>query len=217
MKINNIETQLKILDKYDEDTRNFIGQYIKENYKILEISQNKSELYDKFRDEGFNIESIDFENLVNLEIEDKYDLIYCIYGQLNHIENLTELAVIAKKAFSMLSPKGHLILQFFNSDKVLNDKNTLIKTTQFELTGRKGENDTLLNIKFEDNIKFELTPVLFTDIQTLSNKLGAYYVRFYGGFDNGKFFKPESTYLIAVISKPEIPIDMSKQASCSLI
>ncbi len=217
MNLSLTKQQFDEIFKFDEQKNNFIKQYANKTQKILEISQYKSKVCECLAEEQYNIRSIDFEKLVNSEFEDKYDIIYCISNQLNYVSNLGELAIITKKAFSILKPKGHLILQFINSDRLLSETETDNENAEFQLESILKDGNDFLKIKYNNGITFNITPILFTDVQTLSNRLGAYYVRFYGNFDNSKFFKPESLYLIAVIAKPEKSVDMSKQSACSLI
>jgi SAM-dependent methyltransferase len=209
------EEEFNDINDFNEEIFSFINQYIGNNDKILELSPYKSNIFHKFKEKNYDISSIDFDELLNLEQENQYDLIYNVFNLLNILENLSDLAIISKKMFSLLKPKGHLILQFINSDKLINF-NKEILTDRFQIV-KEEDNGTFLKINYRNNVVNKLTPISFTDVQMLSNRLGAYYVRFYGNFNNDKFFKPESNFLIAVISKSDKPIDMSKQSSCSLI
>jgi hypothetical protein len=64
----------------------------------------------------------------------------------------------------------------------------------------------------------DLTPLTFPEIQFLSGRIGAKFVRFSGNFEGDKFFRNESFMMIAAFTKPDKEIiEMAPPSSCSLL
>lgn len=56
------------------------------------------------------------------QLKETYDLIYCIGNTLVHLDNLGEVKNFVKDAYDRLNPKGKLVIQSVNYDRILKDK-----------------------------------------------------------------------------------------------
>lgn len=210
---------------FSEETYHFLKSHIEmDNATVLDIGSATGSYVKQFNSDGikaFGIDLSDFGktypfvkgSMSALPFKNEsFDIIYSIGNTLVHAKSRKEFAQIMEDAFFLLKPKGRLILQILNYDRILNnnikklpdittEECTFERYYEYENQGKitfKGVL-TVNDSKYSSTV--ELIPVTFDEVKWVADKVKAHFVRFYGDFSGSKFFKNDSIMLIAVFYK----------------
>ncbi|WP_027632099.1 class I SAM-dependent methyltransferase [Clostridium hydrogeniformans] len=140
---------------------------------MIKLSKEKSK--------GLNsltFKTMDMRNIKDEFKEESYSLIYCIGNSLVHLNSLKEINKVIEGFYKVIEPKGALIIQIINYDRILN-KNikalptienqgvTFIRNYNFNKDENKVYFNTELKILGEDLVytgSTPLFPLLYNDI-----------------------------------------------------
>lgn len=194
------------------------GGYSKElknkGYEITAIDLDEKMIADlKEKDKEVDARVLNMQNIEALD--KKFDLIFCIGNSLVHLKDNEEVYSFLKQCNESLQPKGHLLLQIINYDRVLEkdikslptinnkdvnlsferyydylpDKHKVDFKTILKVEGKELENHVLLH------------PIKSEELIALLEKSGFHRVKTYGNFKKDKYDSMESVPLIILAKK----------------
>lgn len=230
---------------FSEQTFSLMRSFTTDEAKVLDIGCSTGAYVKAFNDNGYTAQGIELntsfnfhdDNITQMDMnnmtfeENSFDFIYSIGNTIVHAPDKPSLEKLIKNIFKLLKPKGTFFMQIVNYDRIFGQKLTSLPTIETD------------NIKFERNYAYEdmsavdfnvvltdkvsgtssessvkLTPLIFSEIQSLSGRMGANFVRFCGDFQGNKFIRNESFAMIAVFTKPEQKFEeTAPPSSCSLL
>jgi len=143
--------------------------------------------------------------------EKMFDVVFCIGNSLVHLDNQNEISEFFFIAKSVLAPKGKLIIQTINYDRVISRDVRSLPTISNKSVGLSFERyyryerdinkvmfKTILRVadkKIENEIP--LYPVRYDDSIVMLKNAGFKNIFVYGGFDNSDFDK-ENSYMMVI-------------------
>ena len=163
----------------------FIGSYCnRKDMRILDIGCATGDLANELARQGFAVTGIDLnskmigiakekardkniradfkvQNMMELDSDEKYDLVLCLGNTLPHITTWKELNGFIGLLYKVLKKDGYFIFQILNYDKVLKDKEinfSRIEGEEYTLEREYpeiGENGIVFKIKYYDKITHE--------------------------------------------------------------
>lgn len=137
----------------DIETVEFVDSYLHKTNKtsILDIGCATGDLAIALSKKGYSVVGIDLdakmieiaaskvtnsflafkqENMLNLDINIKYDCILCLGNTLPHVSSWKELNQFINLLHSKLNDNGILIIQILNYDKILKDEDIAFQTKE---------------------------------------------------------------------------------------
>lgn len=210
---------------FSEETYHFLKSHLDiGDTTVLDIGSATGSYVREFNNDGIKAFGIDLSNFAktypfvkgsmsDLPFKNEiFDLIYSIGNTLVHAKNRKEFAQIIEDAFLLLKPKGKLILQILNYDRILSnnikklpdiltDDCTFERYYEYQNQGKITFRGVLTVNDNKYSSTVELIPITFDEIKWVADKVKPHFVRFYGDFSGSKFFKSDSVMLIAVFYK----------------
>lgn len=199
---------------------------------ILDVASGSGGYSKELNDSGYNVTAIDLdESMINslktkqanvnakvlnmLDIDklgDKFDFIFCIGNSLVHLESNAEIYSFLEKCKNILNPKGHLLIQIVNYDRILakdvkslplitNEEMGLIFERYYDYIPDKHKLDFKTILKVNEMILENhvlLHPVKSNELVDLLRKVGFSNANLYGSFNKDEFEPMNSFPLIAI-------------------
>ncbi|MEX1381791.1 class I SAM-dependent methyltransferase [Lutibacter sp.] len=147
------------------------------------------------------LKSVEFQQISMLKLEDSIDEnsidgIVCFGNTLVHLNSLEEIADFLQQSKTVLKPKGKLLLQIVNYDKILtknikqlpileNDEILFERNYYYRELENKIDFNTRLTVKATQQIienSIELLPLLKKELSYLLNEAGFNNCNYYGNF-----------------------------------
>ena len=155
-------------------------------------------------------DKIDFYEMNMLEIDTfkarSFELIYSIGNSIVHLSSIGQVKEFLLKSYQLLKPKGEIILQIINYDRILDQNVTQLPTISNEILSMER------NYKIEDtHIQFQsvlhvdqntyhnevtLLPIRSDELINVLTEVGYRKLEVYGDFRKGPFIKQESMHFI---------------------
>lgn len=145
--------------------------------------------------------SVQFQQLSMLELDasinkNTIDGMVCFGNTLVHLNSLDEIAHFLQQSKTVLKPKGKLLLQIVNYDRILsknvkelpkieNDEIIFERNYNYRKSENKIDFNTRLTVKATQQIienSIELLPILKDELSILLNNAGFHNCNFYGSF-----------------------------------
>ncbi|TYB33191.1 MAG: class I SAM-dependent methyltransferase [Flexistipes sinusarabici] len=214
---------------FSESTYSFIKDQSPENAHLLEIGSATGKYIKTFQTDGFKATGLEYSKIfMNDPYEmvigdmhklpfkkESFETVFCIGNTLAHSVDRNEVHKVLYSAFSLLKPKGSLVVQTVNYDRICaNGIKELdpIETpnVKFERYYEYADDERVLfkgvltdkkNNKKQSS-EVNLVPVFYEDFIKASSRTGSSFVCFNGDFDYGKFYKNESFMTVATFTKP---------------
>jgi glycine/sarcosine N-methyltransferase len=180
-------------------------------YKVTAIDLDE-EMVDSLRSKNKDIDARVL-NMLDIEaLNKKFDLIFCIGNSLVHLKDNEEIYKFFKACKNSLKPKGQLVLQIVNYDRVLerdvkslptieNKEVNLVFERHYEYLKDEHKVDfkTVLKVGEEELENHVLLhPAKSTELQELLLKTGFSSLELYGSFKKEQFNPMESFPLVVV-------------------
>lgn len=150
-------------------------------------------------------------NMLDIDMLDVYDGIYCIGNTLVHLPSEQSVFEALGKFYDALKPGGSLIIQIVNYDRILDQNVENLPTLRadnlefirdYHFNGTKIEFLTTLKTNEGTNKNtVDLLPVRQNDLFKMMNQIGFYEVRSFGRFDLSPFEHDQSFMLVMKGSK----------------
>ncbi|MGA1847489.1 hypothetical protein [Deferribacter abyssi] len=213
---------------FDNDTYNFLKNYIKSELPVLDIGCATGNYVNKFIKEGFKCFGIEKEtgfelqgpfiyaDMLRLPIKSskKFGFIYSIGNTLVHVNSKLDFYNVIKNIMNLLEKKCFFLMQIINYDRIYGYelKGLPDIETEHYVINRIYHYDSDEQLIFEMKIidknsnkvktlSSKLTPIFLEDVKDAATRAGASFVQFFGDFQGGKFFLKDSMMLIAAIYK----------------
>ncbi len=216
-----------------QDTIDLFRQTFKENGKLLDIGCGAGGYALAMAKLGYFVDGIDYDpsmikianqknnpslrlsfkqgDMLDIDIFDAYDGIYCIGNTLVHLDSEQAVFEVLGKLYDGLKPGGTLVLQIVNYDRILsmNIKNlptlradNLEFVRDYHFNGTKIEFITTLKTNegiYKNSV--DLLPLRQNDLFKMMTQIGFYEVRSFGRFDLSPFEHDLSFMLVMKGSK----------------
>ncbi len=147
-------------------------------------------------------------NMLDLDFDEKFDLVYCVGNSLAHLESFEEVETFINKVKMLLDANGVLIVQLVNFSKYLGKGDDFLG----KLPSIENQGITFDRKYFAHGDKIRFYSILYADGQILENnqlllpierehlekvliKLG-FKCEFFGGFDKSLFEEDKSFHLV---------------------
>lgn len=183
------------------------------NYQVHGIDFDRGMIDIALNKQVYHQGSVTFAqgNMLDLDVFDAYDGIFCIGNTLVHLHNKNEIFEALGRIYDALKPEATFVLQIVNYDRILNQGITSLPT----LKGKDAEfirnyrNDGI-KIHFMTELKtkegnfnnsVELYPIRQNDLFKMMTQIGFYEVRSYGSFDLSPYDFNNSFMLVMKGSK----------------
>ncbi|HOI47524.1 MAG TPA: methyltransferase domain-containing protein [Bacilli bacterium] len=157
-----------------------------------------------------NTEKVDFYQMDMLEIDTfkgrSFDMIYSIGNSIVHLQNEAQMEEFVQKAYQLLKPKGEILLQIINYDRILDQhipnlptivNGTLSMERNYKYVAPYIHFQTILNV---DNQSFEnevtLLPLRSDALIKMITRAGFKKIECYGDFQKSPFQKETSMHFI---------------------
>lgn len=163
-----------------------------------------------------------YMNMLNIEqLNEKFNLIYCIGNSLVHLNSKDEVRTFLKSVYNMLDEEGIFVFQIINYDRILKKHLDSLPTIDTNNTNfirnykynknfkdindiEKIEFNTILKIK-NDNKIYENSVALLNlrkdEINKILNEIGFTSIEYFGNFKADPFSEDKSQPLIGVCYK----------------
>jgi glycine/sarcosine N-methyltransferase len=155
-------------------------------------------------------EKIDFYEMDMLEIDTfkarSFDMIYSIGNSIVHLSSVDQVKELLMKAYQLLKPKGEIILQIINYDRILDQNVTQLPTIsndglsmerKYQIENNRVLFRTVLHIAhhtFENEVT--LLPMRSDMLLKTLTDIGFRKCEMYGDFKKTPFLKQESMHFI---------------------
>lgn len=158
--------------------------------------------------ENIHIIKLDMNHVSSIFPANSFEGIYCIGNTLVHLDNLERISKVLLDLYKILAPKGKLILQILNYEKILNEQITelpLIENDQvsflrhYEFLNDKIKFLSTLTIKKQDltlNSSTELFPLTQKQLKKALRDCGFNNVNYYGDFSSNQFLEDNLTLIV---------------------
>ena len=216
-------------EKEAEQFLNVLQKFLKKDEKILDVScVTQYSIY--LNRLGYNITGIDLSeksitsekqksnNKITFDIWDMrkpykkeyFDVVLNLFTSFGYFESDYENFKAIKSISSNLKENGILILDFFNSKKVISELVEIEQKTlsgiEFNINRKIEEGFILKNIKFEDNgKKFEFTEKVkalnYSDFYKIFDSIKLEITNKFGDYQLNKFDPKRSDRLILIVKK----------------
>lgn len=216
-----------------QDTIDLFKQTFKENGKLLDLGCGAGGYALAMAKLGYFVDGIDYDpsmikianqknnpslrlsfkqgDMLDIDIFDAYDGIYCIGNTLVHLDSEQAVFEVLGKLYDGLKPGGTLVLQIVNYDRILsmNIKNLpTLKADNLEFVRDYHFNGTkiefITTLKTNEGIyqnSVDLLPLRQNDLFKMMTQIGFYEVRSFGRFDLSPFEHDQSFLLVMKGSK----------------
>lgn len=212
----------------DQTIKSFI-ELFKPQGRILDIGCGAGGYAFEMAKKGFKVDAIDFDegmiqiaqqkqinlhikvdfkqgNMLDLDLIDTYDGIYCIGNTLVHLPNEMDIFEALGRIYDALKPDGTFIFQIVNYDRIIDQNVNSLPTLKaqnvefvrdYELSkGKILFNTTLKTTDSIYNNTVELLPMRQSDLFKMMTQIGFHEVRSYGRFDQSPFESQLSFMLV---------------------
>lgn len=202
---------------------------------ILDVACGSGQYTQALNDNGYHVVAIDLDeqmirelqqrnhevkaevlNMLEIsKLDQKFDLIFCIGNSLVHLKDNQEIYEFFVSCYDCLKPKGKLLLQVVNYDRILEKNIKSLSTIEDKEIGLRFERNynyqkeqhkidfnTVLKVKgesLENNVL--LHPIRSNEILELLKQAGFSEVELFGNFKKEAFYPLESIPLVAIGTK----------------
>ena len=217
-------------EKEAEQFLNVLQKFLKKDEKILDVACGNGRHSIYLNSLGYNITGIDLSeksitsakqksnNKITFDIWDMrktykkeyFDVVLNLFTSFGYFESDYENFKAIKSISSNLKENGILILDFFNSKKVISELVEIEQKTlsgiEFNINRKIEEGFILKNIKFEDNgKKFEFTEKVkalnYSDFYKIFDSIKLEITNKFGDYQLNKFDPKRSDRLILIAKK----------------
>ena len=205
---------------------NFLLHASRDGHEVLDIACGSGEIAKKMQNHGKNVYAIDLEedmvelarekgikadvmNMLNLQVDKKFDMAYCIGNSISHLETKSDLDDFLFQMPMILKNGGHLILHIINFPKIW-DEYAEDGALLYELPIIENEDVRFERRYYREDDKIRFNTILFADDERFENNqlllnidpkdlinflisLGLM-VKIYGGFDKTIEFELDKSF-----------------------
>lgn len=201
---------------------------------ILDIACGSGGYSKSLSDLGYNVTAIDLDyamvgklkqkdadidarvlNMLDInQLDNKYDLLFCIGNSIVHLDDNDEILEFLGKCKDVLKPGGHLIIQIVNYDRVLekdvkslplieNEEVDLVFERYYEYLQDKHKMDfkTILNVDgmiLENSVL--LYPIRSKELSEILGKSGFINIKKYGSFKKDQY-DPMNSFPLVIVAQ----------------
>lgn len=214
---------------FSKSTYDYIKDLSPENANVLEVGSATGKYVNALNKKDFDALGLEYSKIFmehpyekvmgdmhNLPFKkEKFDTVFCIGNTLAHSVSRNEVHKVLYSAYSLLKPKGNLVVQTVNYDRIC--ANNIKELGTIETSNVKFER--YYEYSYDEQVVFkgiitdkktnekqssevDLVPVFYEDFIKASSRTGSSFVRFNGDFDYGKFHKNESFMTVVTFTKP---------------
>ena len=173
----------------------------------VDLSQNSILKAKKFENETLKFDVHDMRQTIK---NHSFEIIFNLFTSFGYFDEYSDNEKVIKAIHSMLHPKGRLIIDFMNSEKVIQHlvtkESKLEDGITFNITRNYDGNHIFKHIQFEDNNeKFHFTErvqaLKFNDFEKLLTDAGFEINESFGDFHLNNFNPQSSDRLIIIATK----------------
>ncbi len=207
---------------YDKEV-NFISHFIEVGNKILDVGCGTGKHAEKLEVQGYVVDGLDLnqemlseakkrlkgnlycQNLLDIDINEQYDIIISMFAVINHLKNIDELEKALTNLKRILKPNGTIIIDLHNPQKSGSKTDTFgdmtrTMTWNYNPDIEQEITDITFNVagdEFHDQHLFRIFSI--DEIVTIANKVGLTVLGIYENYDISKEGKATSKNLQFII------------------